>query len=121
MFPEFAKIVGTVHNNYVYELLTNDPTPQKIKRVHFDSLLKIKRLTAIKAREIQVAAQFTIGSPSPAKLQTFAGLEPSIYQSGQMDNSDCMVKRGSYYLRYAFIQASKLICVYSPHFHLTLP
>lgn len=185
MFPEFAKIVGNVHNNYVYELLTNYPTPQKIKRAPFDSLLKIKRLSAIKAGEIQVAAQFTIGNPSPAlqieltqlistirhydeqideiqaqineiltqidspllsitgigqrlgaiilaeiknidnfsspaQLQAFAGLEPSIYQSGQMNNSGRMVKRGSHYLRYALIQAAKLICVHSPHFQAYL-
>ncbi|GMX35389.1 hypothetical protein SpKU43_04670 [Streptococcus canis] len=33
-----------------------------------------------------------------------------------MDNTGHMVKRGSSYLRYALIQAAKLISIYSPHF-----
>ena len=53
---------------------------------------------------------------NPNQLQAFAGLDPAIYQSGQMDNAGHMVKRGSSYLRYALIQAAKLISVYSPHF-----
>lgn len=36
---------------------------------------------------------------NPAQLQAFAGLEPSIHQSGQMDLSGKMVKRGSPHLR----------------------
>jgi transposase len=180
-FPELVRIVGNLHNNYVYELLTSYPTPEKIKRAHFKSLLKIKRLTADKAIQIQDAARLTIGNPSPAiqsellqlistirhyteqidliqgkiderlaeidspilsitgignrlgavilaeirnihnfnspaQLQAFAGLEPSIYQSGQMDVTGHMVKRGSSYLRYALIQAAKLLASYSPHF-----
>lgn len=38
-FLELPKIVGNVHNAYVYELLTSYPTAQKIGRAHFDSLL----------------------------------------------------------------------------------
>lgn len=180
-FPELSRIVKNPHNNYVYELLLHYPTPQKIKQARFDSLIKIKRLTAKKALEIQEAAKLTIGNPSPAlqlemqqiiatirhytqqievikekingitsqidsplfsitgigqrlgaiilaeirnihnfntpvQLQAFAGLEPSIYQSGQMDVTGHMVKRGSPYLRYELIQAAKLLANYSPHF-----
>lgn len=181
IFPELAKIVKNVHNQFVYELLLNYPTPQKIKRAHFHSLLKIKRLTADKVNQIQEAAHLTIGNSSlalqleitqliemiriqteqinkvqaqinslmakidspitsitgigerlgavilaeiknihnfrtPGQLQAFAGLEPSIYQSGAMDITGHMVKRGSSYLRYALIQAAKLLANYSPHF-----
>ena len=181
IFPELAKIVKNVHNQFVYELLSNYPTPQKIKRAHFHSLLKIKRLTADKVNQIQEAAHLTIGNSSlalqleitqliemiriqtkqinkvqaqintlmakidspitsitgigerlgavilaeiknihnfrtPSQLQAFAGLEPSIYQSGTMDVTGHMVKRGSSYLRYALIQAAKLLANYSPHF-----
>ncbi|MDR0298551.1 MAG: transposase, partial [Streptococcaceae bacterium] len=159
MFPELAQIVGNVHNAYVYELLTRYPTAQKIGRARFDSLLKINRLTAKKASEIQEAARLTIGTSSaaleleltqlistirhltsqideiqeqisqrltliespilsipgiglrlgaiilaeireiqnfnnPAQLLAFAGLEPAIYQSGQMDYRGHMVKHG---------------------------
>ena len=181
IFPELAKIVKNVHNQFVYELLSNYPTPQKIKRAHFHSLLKIKRLKSDKANQIQEAAHLTIGNSSlalqleitqliemiriqtkqinkvqaqintlmakidslitsitgigerlgavilaeiknihnfrtPSQLQAFAGLEPSIYQSGTMDVTGHMVKRGSSYLRYALIQAAKLLANYSPHF-----
>lgn len=181
IFPELAKIVKNVHNQFVYELLSSYPTPQKIKRAHFNSLLKIKHLTADKVNKIQETARLTIGNSSlalqleltqliemiriqtkqinkvqnhintlmaeidspitsitgigqrlgavilaeiknihnfktPGQLQAFAGLEPSIYQSGQMDVMGRMVKRGSPYLRYALLQAAKLLANYSPHF-----
>ena len=181
VFPELHSVIGNVHNNYVYELITKYPTPAKIKRAHFSSLLKINYLSADKAKKIQETAALTIGLPSPAltlelvqpiesirhcnkqiahvqeqinemmveldspitfivgignrlgaiilaeinnihlfknhaQLQAFAGLEPPIFQSGQMENKGRMVKRGSTYLRYALIQATKLICVYSPYF-----
>ncbi|CQR23890.1 transposase [Streptococcus varani] len=181
IFPELHGIVSNLHNQFIYNLLTNYPSPQKLARAHFSSLLKIKRLTADKAHQIQEAAKQTIGNASPAlslelvqlietikhydkqinqvqeemnllmaelespitsipgigsrlgamilaeiktinnfknpnQLQAFAGLDPAIYQSGQMDNTGHMVKRGSSYLRYALIQAAKLISIYSPHF-----
>ena len=47
---------------------------------------------------------------TPAKLLAFAGLEPSIYQSGKFQsNGSIMVKRGSRYLRWAILQAARLI------------
>ena len=47
---------------------------------------------------------------SPAKLLAFAGLEPSIYQSGRYQSaSGSMVKRGSPHLRWALMQAARLV------------
>ena len=47
---------------------------------------------------------------NPAKLLKFAGLEPSVYESGKYKAADTpMVKRGSKYLRWALIQASRLV------------
>ena len=66
VFPELHSVIGNVHNNYVYELLTKYPTPAKIKRAHFSSLLKINYLSADKAKKIQETAALTIGLPSPA-------------------------------------------------------
>lgn len=49
---------------------------------------------------------------SPAKLQAFAGLEPSTYQSGNFSAThSTMVKRGSKYLRWALLTASRLVCM----------
>lgn len=53
---------------------------------------------------------------SPAKLLAFAGLEPSIYQSGKfIPTSGKMVKRGSPFLRWALLQAAG----YTPNFSST--
>lgn len=43
---------------------------------------------------------------NPAQLQAFAGLEPSIYQSGQIDTKGKLVKRGSTHIRWALLQAA---------------
>lgn len=48
----------------------------------------------------------------PAKLQAFAGLDPSTYQSGRYTASySTMVKRGSTYLRWALFQAARLVAM----------
>lgn len=53
---------------------------------------------------------------SPAKLLAFAGLEPSVYQSGKFNPaSGKMVKRGSPFLRWALLQAA----TYAPAFSIT--
>ncbi len=58
---------------------------------------------------------------SPDKLQAFAGLEPSTYQSGNFRGDRCrMVKRGSPYLRWALIQAARLTSIYCPTFRAYL-
>ena len=49
---------------------------------------------------------------SPAKLQAFAGLDPSTYQSGKFTATHVtMVKRGSKYLRWALLTATRLVCM----------
>jgi len=49
---------------------------------------------------------------TPARLLAFAGLEPSTYQSGNFTASHAaMVKRGSKYLRWAILNAVRLICM----------
>lgn len=54
---------------------------------------------------------------SPDKVLAFAGLSPSIYQSGQLTSTHSrMEKRGSRYLRYAVINATKYVCYWEPTF-----
>lgn len=49
---------------------------------------------------------------TPAKLLAFAGLEPSTHQSGNFRATDTpMVKRGSSYLRWALLQAARLVAI----------
>ncbi|SFA72567.1 Transposase IS116/IS110/IS902 family protein [Lentibacillus halodurans] len=52
----------------------------------------------------------------PSQLLVFAGMEPSIHQSGKYEGSGKMVKRGSPHLRWAMYHASRLIAIYSPTF-----
>ena len=54
---------------------------------------------------------------SPDKLLAYAGLSPSTYQSGKMDNAYAhMEKRGSRYLRYALYNSTKYVCLWDPSF-----
>ena len=54
---------------------------------------------------------------TPAKLLAFAGMEPSIHQSGKFTSSHAkMVKRGSKYLRKALMMAAQLVSMRSNTF-----
>ena len=54
---------------------------------------------------------------SPDKILAYAGLSPSTYQSGQLNNCySHMEKRGSRYLRYALYNATKYVCHWDPTF-----
>lgn len=58
---------------------------------------------------------------SAEQVLAYAGLEPSVYQSGQMTSTHSkMVKRGSKYLRYAIFNAAKYVCHWDGHFGLYL-
>ena len=54
---------------------------------------------------------------SPDKILAYAGMSPSIYQSGQLDNCYAhLEKRGSRYLRYALYNATKYVCHWDESF-----
>ena len=54
---------------------------------------------------------------SPSKMLAFAGLEPSIIQSGTLENNGKMVKHGSGHLRYSIMNIAMSILRYSPTFY----
>ena len=54
---------------------------------------------------------------SPNKMLAFAGLEPSIIQSGTIENNGKMVKHGSGHLRYSIMNTAMIILIYSPKFY----
>ena len=71
------------------------------------------RMAAIIIAETDNFACFS----SAEKVLAFAGLEPSVYQSGQLTSTHAkMVKRGSKYLRYALFNAAKYVCHWDPAF-----
>lgn len=54
---------------------------------------------------------------SPDRILAYAGMSPSTYQSGQLDNCHShMEKRGSKYLRYALFNAAKYVCLWDDSF-----
>jgi len=70
-------------------------------------------LAAIIMAEVGNITRFS----TPEKLQAFAGLEPTAYQSGQfIGKRDVMVKRGSKYLRWALLQAARTVSIFDPIF-----
>ena len=54
---------------------------------------------------------------SPDKILAYAGLSPSTYQSGKLDNCySHMEKRGSRYLRYALFTVTQRVCIWDSTF-----
>lgn len=54
---------------------------------------------------------------SPDKVLAYAGLSPSTYQSGKLDNCHShMEKRGSRYLRYALFVVAQKVCIWDSTF-----
>ena len=188
LFPELEKLVPTLHQNSVYELLYEFPGAKHVANAHLTRLSNLietaskghyNKDTAINFRE---AARTSIGSNMPAKslelkhtiklireldaeieeieneikiimdeinspilsipgisyrmgamiiaeigdfnqfsspdkILAFAGMSPSTYQSGQLDNCYArMEKRGSRYLRYALYNATAYVCLWDPTF-----
>lgn len=54
---------------------------------------------------------------SPNKMLAFAGLEPSIIQSGTLQTNGKMVKHGSGHLRYTLMNIAMIVLRYSPTFY----
>jgi len=54
---------------------------------------------------------------SPNKMLAFAGLEPSIIQSGTIEHNGKMVKHGSDHLRYVLMNTAMMVLRYSPQFY----
>lgn len=54
---------------------------------------------------------------SPAKMLAFAGLEPSVIESGTLSYNGKMVKHGSGHLRYSIMNIALIILKYSPTFY----
>lgn len=58
---------------------------------------------------------------SADKILAYAGMSPSTYQSGQLENCHShMEKRGSRYLRYALYNATKYVCYWDESFGVYL-
>ena len=188
LFPELEKLVPTLHQNSVYELLYEFPGAKHVANAHLTRLSNLVETaskghyTKDNAITFREAARTSIGSNMPAKslelkhtiklireldaeieeieneikiimdeinspilsipgisyrmgamiiaeigdfskfdspdkILAFAGMSPSTYQSGQLDNCYArMEKRGSRYLRYALYNATAYVCLWDPTF-----
>ena len=54
---------------------------------------------------------------NPNKMLAYAGLEPSVIQSGTLQSNGKMVKHGSGHLRYSIMNSAMIILRYSPTFY----
>lgn len=81
------------------------------------SILSIPGIGEITAASILAEyGDFSLFS-SPAKMLAFAGLEPSIIQSGTLESNGKMVKHGSGHLRYVLMNASLTLLKFNPIFY----
>jgi transposase len=177
-FPEFTKHFKQ-HSGWALTLFSSYPTPEKIARMHTDTLVSIIKIKGDRnnaATLIKSLAKDTIGNRSlsnellinsiiedikhfkkqidridkhldrlmegfefltsipgignvvgaiilgevgdihrfrtPAQLLAFAGLDPTIYESGDFKSNKCRIsKHGSKYLRTAIFTATRVACV----------
>lgn len=120
------KSIGTVSRSLAFELrqviqtiifLQNqvDDIDKEIKSIMDDlssPLMSIPGISYVSAASILAEIGDINDFESPAKLQAFAGLDPSTYQSGKFTATHAvMVKRGSKYLRWSLLSATRLVCM----------
>lgn len=106
----------------LYNELTSkiDPIEKQISTIIKE--LNPKMLTIPGLGEISAAAILSeygdiTKYSSPNKMLAFAGLEPSVIQSGTLQSDGKMVKHGSGHLRYTIMNSSMIILRYSPTFY----
>jgi len=97
-----------------------DIVEKEIKSIVIDSgttLLTIPGISYTLASVIMAEIGDISRFETPAKLQAFAGLEPTKYESGQfVGQNNRMVKRGSTYLRWALIYSAKSVSLFDKTF-----
>ena len=125
------KSIGTVSRSLAFELkqviqtvifLENqvNDIDKEIKSIMDDldsPLMTIPGVSYVSAATILAEIGDINNFESSAKLQAFAGLDPSTYQSGRfISTHSTMVKRGSKYLRWSLLNATRLVCMNDPVF-----
>ena len=91
----------------IKEILDADPSPiLTIPGISY-------RMGAMILAEIGDFSRFS----NADQILAYAGLSPSTYQSGKLDNAyPHMEKRGSHYLRFALFNATRFVCNWDPTF-----
>ena len=108
--------IGHYSYNLLGFLLDNGLPTFVINPLHTNLYRKSLNLRKTKTDKVDA---HTIASMimSDVNLKSYAGMSPSIYQSGQLDNCYAhMEKRESRYLRYALYNATKYVCHWDKSF-----
>ncbi len=97
-----------------------DPIDKQISTIIKElnpKMLSIPGLGEISAASILSEYGDISNFSSPNKMLAFAGLEPSIIESGTLQSNGKMVKHGSGHLRYSIMNTAMSILRYSPTFY----
>lgn len=106
-----------IYNNFTSKI---DPIDKQISTIIKElnpRMITIPGLGEISAAAILSEYGDIKNFSSSSKMLAFAGLEPSIIQSGTLQSNGKMVKHGSGHLRYTIMNIAMTILRYSPTFY----
>ena len=107
----------SIYNDFNNQI---DPIDKQISTIIKElnpRMLSIPGLGEISAASILSEYGDITNFSSPNKMLAFAGLEPSVIQSGTLESNGKMVKHGSRHLRYSIMNSAMIILRYSPTFY----
>ena len=107
----------SIYNNFTLKIEPIDKQISIIIKELKPKMLSIPGLGDISAATILSEYGDISNFSSPNKMLAFAGLEPSIIESGTLQSNGKMVKHGSGHLRYVIMNAAVSILKYSPDFY----
>ena len=107
----------SIYNDFTLKIEPIDKQISIIIKELKPKMLSIPGLGDISAATILSEYGDISNFSSPNKMLAFAGLEPSIIESGTLQSNGKMVKHGSVHLRYVIMNAAVSILRYSPAFY----
>ena len=107
----------SIYNKFTLKIEPIDKQISIIIKELNPKMLSIPGLGEISAASILSEYGDISNFSSPNKMLAFAGLEPSIIESGTLQSNGKMVKHGSGHLRYVIMNTATSILRYSPVFY----
>lgn len=107
----------SIYNDFSNKIVPIDKQISTIIKDLNPRMLSIPGIGEISAATILAEYGDIANFSSPNKMLAFAGLEPSIIQSGILEHNGKMVKHGSGHLRYVLMNTAMIILRYSPQFY----
>ena len=107
----------SIYNDFNSKIEPLDKQISTIVNVLNPRMLSIPGIGEISAATILSEYGDIKNFSSPNKMLAFAGLDPSINQSGILESNGKMVKHGSGHLRYAIMNTAMSILRFSPEFY----